>query len=385
VAHSLTERGHQVTILAWNRRGAPTVEDLGYARVMRFNYFQRSFLYSLLGTPSPLNPFWVIWIWRVGRKIRPDLFIASNLRIAPPMILAAKLLGKPTILDLQEHNEASMRTKPKTRLAHLFTRNVHLIGWLEKACVKHASRTWVVVPERMRDLPPQVLSEGRVIVVSNTVDLHEIGGVQNAPRKRGGVFTLMFIGLMRGDFSAIAPFIKAMSYIVPRDRNVRLRIAGVEGDRKTLDVLVEEAGVQGYVHAEGVINPREVPQWLQQGDLGIIPYPVHAVTSFTVSNKLFHYLAAGLPVITTAIEATQRIVGELKCGAVIPEGSGPEEIAEIILRLKNSGEELAAMGRRGQQAVRQTYNWDVDFSRALRCMEELLLPDTHSCRAADVL
>jgi glycosyltransferase involved in cell wall biosynthesis len=372
LARSLSQRGHQVTILAWNSRRGPQVEDLGYARVMRFSFFLKSYFYRLLSSPSPLNPFWLIWIWKVAKKIQPDLFIASNIRIALPMILAAKLLHKPTILDLQEHNEELTRMRGKTRLVHYLTRNSHLVAWLEGACVKHADHTWVVVPERMKSLNAKVVSQGRVTVVSNTADLAEVQAAQNHRRVKDRMFTMIFIGFLRGDFTLVAPFIRALGCIIPRDQNVRLLLGGIEGDRKHLDDLVERSGVRGHVQADGIIEPQEIPRWLQQGHLAIVPYQVTPCTHATISSKLFHYFAAGLPVLSTAMEPTRRIIEELQCGAVIPEGSGPEEIAEIILRLKNSGEELDAMGRRAQQSVRETYNWDVDFSRAFGSMEELL-------------
>lgn len=373
-ARSLSQRGHQVTLLAWNSRRGPQVEDLDHGRVIRFDFFLKSLLYPLLSSPSPLNPFWVMWIWKVARKIQPDLLISSNIRIALPVILAAKLLHKPTILDLQEHNEELTRLRPKTRLAHYLTRNSRVVAWLEKACVKLADHTWVVVPERLKDLPARVVRHGRVTVVGNTAELEEVQAAQNHRREKGGMFTLILIGQLRGDFSLVAPFIRALGCIIQRDRNVRLLLGGVEGDRKPLDNLVEQSRVQGHVQADGIIPPQEVPRWLQQGDVGIVPYAVSPFTNVTISCKLFHYLAAGLPVLSTAMEPTRRIIEELKCGAVIPEGSGPEETAEIVLRLKNAGEELGAMGRRAQQAVREKYNWEFDFDQAIHSMEALLSP-----------
>jgi glycosyltransferase involved in cell wall biosynthesis len=377
LARALSQRGHQVTMLAWNSRRGPQVEDLGYARVIRFGYFLKSAFYTLLSSPSPLNPFWAVWIWRVARRARVDLLIASNVRIALPMLLAARFLHKPTILDLQEHNQELTRLRSKTRLIDYLTRSTLLVGLLEKVCVKYAEHTWVVVPERIKDLPAKIVAQGRVIVVGNTVARAEVEAAQNHRREKGGEFTLIFIGLLRRDFGLVAPFIRALGCMIQRDQAVRLLLGGVEGDRKPLDDLVEQSGAQGHVQAEGIIEPREIPRWLQQGDLGIIPYEVTSATNVTISNKLFHYLAAGLPVLSTAMKPTQRIIEELKCGAVIPEGSGPEEIAEIILRLKNSGEELEAMGRRAQQAVRDTYNWEVDFNRAFQSMEWLLSAAGH--------
>jgi glycosyltransferase involved in cell wall biosynthesis len=373
-ARSLSQRGHQVTLLAWNSRRGAQVEDLDHARIIRFNLFLKSFLYPLLGAPSPLNPLWVIWIWKVGRKIQPDLFVSSNLRIALPTILASRLLRKPTILDLQEHNEELVRILPKTHWVQYLTRNRRLVGWLEKTCVKLANHTWVVVPERMKSLPERVVRQGRVTVVGNSAELEELAAAQDHPCEKDGVFTLILFGQLRGDFGLAAPFIRALGCVLQRDRNVRLLLGGVEGDRKRLDDLAEQAGVQGHVRAEGFIAPQEIPRWLQQGDVGIVPYAVSPCTNVTISCKLFHYFAAGLPVLSTAMEPTRRVIEELKCGAVIPEGAGPEEIAEIVLRLKNAGDELTAMGRRAQQAVREKYNWERDFEQAFRSMEALLSP-----------
>ncbi len=286
--------------------------------------------------------------------------------------LAARFLRKPTILDLQEHNQELTKLRSKTRLMDYLTRSTLLVGLLENVCVRCAKHTWVVVPERMKDLPAKVVAQGRVIVVGNTVDREEVDVAQNHRRVKGGEFTLIFVGLLRRDFGLVAPFVRAVGWMIQRGQAVRLLLGGVEGDHKRLDDLVEQSGAQGHVQADGIIEPGEIPRWLQQGDLGIIPYEVTSATNVTISNKLFHYLAAGLPVLSTAMKPTQRIIEELKCGAVIPKGSGPEVIAEIILRLKDDREELEAMGRRAQQAVKDTYNWEVDLNRAFQSMEGLL-------------
>lgn len=372
-ARSLVRDGHEVTFLAWNSRQRQPIEDLDHGRVRRFDFFLQSRLYSRLSVPSPFNPFWVIWIWKVARRIRPDLFICSNIRLALPTIMAAQLLGKPTILDLQEHNEELVRTRPKTRWFHYITRNSRVVGWLEKACVAWTDHTWVVVPERMESLPARVVRQGRVTVVGNSTELEEVKTAEQCPREPHSAFTLILIAQLRGDFHLVAPFITALGYIVQRDRNVRLLLGGVMGDHQALDKLVAEARVRDYVRAEGLIPPEEIPRWLQQGDVGIVYYQVSPYTDVTISCKLFHYFAAGLPVLSTSMAPTKRIIEEFKCGALIPVGGGPEEIAEIVLRLKNAGpEELLAMGKRAQRAVQEKYNWEKDFAVAFRSMEALV-------------
>lgn len=372
LARSLSRHGHQVTLLGWNNRTRPVEEDLGYARVRRFSFFLKSFLYRLLSSPSPLNPFWALWIWKAAKDIRPDLLVASNIRIALPMILAAKVLGKPTILDLQEHNAELAKLNPKTRWVHHLTRNDRLVAWLENACVKWADHTWVVVPERMEDLPPRVVRQRRVTVVSNTAELAEVETAESVHPRKGGEFTLMLIGQVRGTFDFAAPFIGAVGYVAHHGKSVRMIIGGVQIDPKGLDDLAQKLGAQGRVEAEGMIPPEEIPRWLRRGDMGIVPWKVTPFTNMTISNKVFHYMAAGLPVLATAMRPTRRILDEVKCGVVIPEGGGPQEIGEILLRLMGTREELDAMGARGQQAVREKYNWDADYARAFASMQDLL-------------
>ena len=374
VAQSLHRRGHKVTMVAWNSRHGSVVEDLDYAKVYRFGYWLNSRVYPILSSPSPLNPFWVAWILKVAREARPDIFIASNIRIALPTILAARMLRRPVILDLQENNRGLAEIRPKTHLGHYLSRNSRLVGFLERLCIRLSNHTWVVVQERLEDFPPQVLSEERTYIVSNTVDLEELRDTVKCHQGTGDTFTLIFIGRISQSFGLLEPFIRALRHVLDYDKNIRFLIGGVEGDRLPLQNFARELGVQDHVQVDGQIDPECVPSWLQQGNVGIVPYEVCRTTNTTISNKLFHYMAAGLAVMSTAMLPTRRVIEEVHCGIVIPDGSGPREIADAILRLKRAPEEVAAMGMRARQAIKEKYNWEVDFKEALRSMERLLVP-----------
>ena len=83
-------------------------------------------------------------------------------------------------------------------------------------------------------------------------------------------------------------------------------------------------------------------------------------------------MAAGLPVLSTAMAPTRRIIEEVGCGVVIPPHSTPREVAEIILQLKHAPSERAAMARKARPALLEKYNWEVDFSHALACLERFV-------------
>jgi len=372
LAISLREAGHHVFFVSWNCRQRAEVEDLEYARVYRFGYFLTSRFYYWLGLPFPLNPFWVFWILRVAKKERPDIIIASNIRIALPAILAARLLRRPIVLDLQENNEELVRLRPKTCLAHTITRSGLLVGMLERLCARLSDHVWVVIDERLERLPARLRKNGKVSVVRHTAGLQELQRGGQRPRKENEEFTLMYLGIFHEGVGPMELILRSLPYVLERDKRVRLLIGGVGPGHPQLEALVETLGLQGRVVLAGVIDPGDVPAWLQQGDVGLICYDVNALTNSTVSNKLFHYMAAGLPVLSTAMAPTMRIIEEVRCGAIIPAGSSHRDVAEIILRLKNIPEERAAMAERGKQAIREKYNWDVDFREVLRCLEKVL-------------
>jgi len=361
--------------MSWNSKGKQVAEDLGYAVVYRFNYFRKSKLYPLLSMPSPLNLFWAFWVLKIAHKECLDILVASNIRIAFPTILAAKILKKPIVLDLQENNEEMVKLRPKTRLAHYITRNGYIVRILEHLCIKMSDHVWVVIEEHLDDLPTKARKQGKVSVLRHTACLEDLRHGKKQRQKWKKEFTLIYIGRFTGDIGCIELILRALPYVLERDNTVKFIISGVEVGRKKLEALIENLGIQGHVELAGVIAPEEIPTWLQQGDVGVIPYAVNSFTNSTVSNKLFHYMAAGLPILSTDMAPTRRIVEEVRCGRIIPLGSSYREVADIILQLKNSSGEFEVMGQRAIQAIREKYNWNVDFSHALHSFEKLLSED----------
>lgn len=368
LAKSLHQAGHVVIFMGWNSRQKPEEEELGYAKVYRFNYLLNSKLYGLLSSPSPLNPLWVSWIRQVGRQERPDVLIASNLRVALPAIVAAKTLGIPIVLDLQENNPEAVKLYPKTRLWHYVVRNSTLVGTLERLCIRFADHVWVVVQERLLEIAPRLRRGGKVSVLHHTPELEKTQFSSRKGSTRDGVFTLVFIGLFTPGVDSLELILRSLPCALQKDRNLRLLIGG----GREWQPLVQQLGIDDHVVFAGIIEPEKVSAWLQQGDLGVIAYDVNRFTNTTVSHKLFQYMGAGLPVLSTAMAPTQRILHEVGCGVTLPLGASPSEVAEIILRLKSSPDELANMGRRAQQAIRENYNWSRDFDHAMQSLRQVI-------------
>jgi glycosyltransferase involved in cell wall biosynthesis len=73
--------------------------------------------------------------------------------------------------------------------------------------------------------------------------------------------------------------------------------------------------------------------------------------------KLFECMLAGLPVVASNLPRQGEIVQEARCGILVEPGQ-PQALADAIQWLLEHPAEAQAMGKRGREAVLQTYNWN---------------------------
>jgi len=87
-------------------------------------------------------------------------------------------------------------------------------------------------------------------------------------------------------------------------------------------------------------------------------------------NKLFEYMACGIPVIASNFQEIRIIVNKSNCGILI-DPTNTKEITDAILWLLEHPEEAEQMGENGRRAVEETYNWENMEKRLFEVYEEL--------------
>jgi glycosyltransferase involved in cell wall biosynthesis len=76
-------------------------------------------------------------------------------------------------------------------------------------------------------------------------------------------------------------------------------------------------------------------------------------------NKIFEYMASGLPVIGSNFPLWKKIIVEGNCGICVDPMS-PNEIANAIKFILENPEKAKLMGENGKQLVMEVYNWDIE-------------------------
>lgn len=371
MAKALNNMGHKVIIFSWNSWKKEKKENIGYAITFRFSYCLNSKHYLWLSHPSPLNPLWTFWITSIAKKEDINILIASNIRIALPTILAAKLLKIPVVLDLQENNPEAVNLRDKTSFLHHISRNKKIITFLERLCIRLCNHIWVVTEERLEDLKSQGVKKEKISVISNVPDLGEAKIVQNQNLLKGEKFTLIYVGEIE-KIRGLDLILKSIPFIVKNDKKVNFLIVGDGKYRIYLENLVKGLEIDEYVKFIGWVNSGEVPIWLRKANIGVIPHQVNRFTNTTIPNKLFDYMAAGIPILATDMKPVKKVVEQEKCGVIIPLNSNYYEISDIILKLKNHPKQRNKMGERGRKAILKKYNWGIEFKKAFNTLKKIV-------------
>lgn len=130
----------------------------------------------------------------------------------------------------------------------------------------------------------------------------------------------------------------------------------------------ERAGPEAITVA-GAVPHAQVPAWLRQADVGVAPYP--RLDDFYFSPiKVAEYMAAGLPVVASAIGQVREMVVDGETGLLVPPGD-PSRLAGVLRRLAEDHRLADRLGRAGRRRAESTYSWQQTAARVERVLGKL--------------
>lgn len=88
-------------------------------------------------------------------------------------------------------------------------------------------------------------------------------------------------------------------------------------------------------------------------------------------NKIFEYMASGIPVIASDLPAFREIISGCECGIIVPP-QDHEALHEAMTYLMNNPEERHRMGTNGLKAVQEKYSWESQGKKLLGLYNEIL-------------
>ena len=143
----------------------------------------------------------------------------------------------------------------------------------------------------------------------------------------------------------------------------RLQLAGPFADSDFERRVRQDSG-WSRVDELGSLSRVRVGEVLNRSVGGLVtfhPEPNHVDAQ---PNKMFEYMSAGVPVIASNFPLWRAIIEGSRCGICV-DPLNPREIAEAIDYLIAHPAEAEQMGRNGQKAVAERYNWTNEEEKLL--------------------
>jgi glycosyltransferase involved in cell wall biosynthesis len=156
---------------------------------------------------------------------------------------------------------------------------------------------------------------------------------------------------------------------------VKLTLVGDGTERRKLEHLASSLELQSLVQFAGWVDFQRVWGYIADSTVCLIPHLRTEHTDTTLPNKLFDYMALGKPVVASDCRPLDRIIRETRCGSTFVSGS-VADLQAALRKLLIDVEAQSTMGRNGQQAVREKYNWGVDEKVLLKVIQSLSIEES---------
>lgn len=206
---------------------------------------------------------------------------------------------------------------------------------------------------------------------SNSIDINnypilgELGDIKGAVDWKQKKKQVCYVGGITG-IRGILQVIEALGLY----DNVELKLVGEFTEQHIKEQAVKTKGWQ-HVYECGFLDRSAVKHVMRDSIAGIVtflPAPNHIDAQ---PNKMFEYMSAGLPIITSNFPLWREIVEGNYCGICI-DPEQPKEIAGAIEYLVEHPEKALKMGENGKKAVFEKYNWTIEERKLLAFYEEIM-------------
>lgn len=295
------------------------------------------------------------------------LYVRSH-TLAFPIALVARLLRVPTIQECNGPYEDLFIAWPQVRpLRRLLTR-------MSRVQYRWADANITVTPQLGRWLE-QESGHRRISVIPNGVNTELFTPAAVSSRQLPSRYAVFFGSL--APWQGIATMLEATRHPA-WPTGVHFVIAGdgaLRGD-------VERAMLDGPVAYLGSCPQAELPGIVAGavGSLIVKDDPAHAASGLS-PLKLYESMAAGVPVVVSALPGLEDTVVRVDCGLVVPPGDAGA-VARAVASLDASPDLRRRLGENGRQAAVAEFSWDVAAAATAAVIERAIERHTRRRRVA---
>lgn len=297
-------------------------------------------------------------VFKKAKTLDSDIFHLHDPELIP-IGLKLKKMGKKVVFDAHEDFPRQLRDKPYLNKP---TRVILSKGFefYEKIKCKKFDAIITATPYIREKF---LLINKKSVDINNYPIIGELTSNTSWEDKKDEVCYVGGISYIRG----IKEMVKALEFI----QNIKLNLVGAFSEQ-VLENEVKGYGGWNKVVEHGFLDREGVARILSCSKAGVVTfYPVSNHID-AQPNKMFEYMSAGLPIITSNFPLWKEIVEGNNCGICI-DPLKPKEIAEAIEFIISHPIESEKMGENAKNAVLEKYNWAAEEKKLFKLYDELML------------
>ncbi len=307
-----------------------------------------------------------------------DIYHAHNDNALLPCFIAALLRNKPLIFEAHE--------MPLYVLEHVNWLVATAITLVFRAIIQRCAAVIVVSPPIVREVQKRynVLN---VALVRNTPPYRRVAK-SNRLRMHFGLDAATRIVLYQGNIQpdrCLDKLVRATKLLSP---NIVVVLMGkhVGTTSAELVALAQEEGCSAQLKILPPVPQNELLEWTASADIGVImSSPSYSMnTHVFLPNKLFEYMMAGLPVLSSRLPAVEEILYGHDVGCIFASLE-PITIAATIEAMLADTRRLARMRENALRASEQEFCWRREKFSLLRLYHQVLQQHFPSGKNAAIL
>ncbi len=314
--------------------------------------------------------FWEFWLsFRVWQRHGFDAIQACN---PPDLIFLIGgfykfLFGKKFVFDQHDLNPELYEVK----FGHTSGLLYKLLCLLEKLTFKCADAS-IATNETFKKIAIERggMAAQNVTVVKSYPDLARFKAVPSDPTVRRGFKHLVgYVGIM-GNQDGVDLLVNAMVHIVHvlNRKDIGCVIIGSGSELDNLKALAKRHDVLKYINFTGYLTGNALLAHLCSLDIGVIPDPPSACNDKLSMNKVFEYMALGLPFVQFDLPQSRLEGGE--AGFVVKKATSVG-LAEGMVELLHDTPRLRQMSVLGRNKAEREFSWETEKHKLLNFYEQI--------------
>ena len=335
----LEELGYQVFLIGREKKNSPSMPKRSYSfKRLKLLYEKGAFFYAALNIR--------LFVFLLYKKV--DFVFANDLDTLPAAYLISKLKRKPILYDSHElfTEVPELVHRPKVQKCWLSIEKMLVPRLSEMITV---NRSIAAIFKDRYKIPVSVVRNVPQRIQNLTaMDKKELGLDQNE-----------FMLIIQGSGLNVQRGIEEAVLAMEKLPNAVLFLVGDGDVLPALKKLVQDKQLQQKVRFVGRLPYAELMRYTAAADLGLaLDKPLSLNYQLALPNKIFDYIQANTPILSSALIEIKQLLNAYDCGKVIDEVT-PTQIANAVQSLMADKERMTQLKENCKIAA-EIEHWDTD-------------------------